>query len=313
MPCNDSVLVTGAGGVLGTALVKQLRAISQCSILAPSKSELNCLDAQSVESYFSKHKPKQVFHLASLVYGIKGNINNQYASFLQNITMSLNVLDACQNFEVDKVFYAGTVASYAYPYKHMPLLEGDLLNGVAHRGEYGYAMAKRSALAQLEIMKEYHGVDYVYGVLTNLYGENDKFDTENGHVIPSLIVKAHAAECNSFQHIFKVWGRPDVTRDFMYSADAASAIILLMEKYSGTVNIGTGIETSMGELVDAIVRASPQSISAEWQADKPVGIERRVSDVGILKSLGYYPKFSLSEGIEKTFDWYRDNINKSRG
>ncbi|MFW5394211.1 NAD-dependent epimerase/dehydratase family protein, partial [Yersinia sp. 2544 StPb PI] len=154
-------------------------------------------------------------------------------------------------------------ASYPYPYKSLPLKEDFFLDGEPHWGEYGYASAKRHALAYLKIMKEYDGIDYCYGLFTNLFGQNDKFDTVNGHVIPSLIEKS-ISSINNCTNRLNVWGRPDTTRDFLFSYDAGIAAILAMEKYSGVINIASGKESSMQEVTDAINEYFDNKMDIVW-------------------------------------------------
>jgi GDP-L-fucose synthase len=214
-------------------------------------------------------------------------------------------------YGVKKIFYAGTVASYPYPYQHIPLVEDDFLNGKPHYGEFGYALAKRHALGHLEILNKDHGLEYTYGIITNLYGPFDKFNTNTGHVIPSLISKAVKAE-SSTEKIFEVWGRPDVSRDFMYASDAAGAIILAMNKYCGAINIASGVETTMGDLVSAIVANSNSKLKERWLSDQPIGIPKRYSDIKKLKEIGFSKKIDINSGVKLTLDWYRENQATAR-
>ena len=307
----STILVTGAGGVLGSALLAELRARGHDHVLAPSRTELNCLDEAQVEHYMSRHKPSHVFHLASLVYGIKGNLNNQALSFKVNTLMGLHVLEACARHGVQKVFYAGTVASYAYPYRKLPLCEEDFCMGPPHAGEYGYALAKRGSLGHLQILKQSSGMDFCYGIFTNLYGPHDKFNTQTGHVIPSLVVKTAAAEATA-DGVLEIWGRPETTRDFLYAADAARAAVLSMERYSGEINIASGIETRMDELAQALIRSSRRALLLRWVGDQPVGIPNRHCDASRLQAMNFTPQYDLGAGIAETLQWYRENSGNAR-
>jgi len=217
MNLTDRVLITGGRGMLGSALVEGLRELGFLNILAPTREEMDCAKSEDVNCFFDTHRPDYVFHLASLVFGIKGNLDNQLRSFNENTAISMNVINASGRCGVKKIFYAGTVASYGYPYKAMPLKENDFWDGLPHYGEYGYASAKRHGLIHLDILKNSGGPDFVYGILTNLYGPNDSFDSEAGHVIPSLVSKAVRSLNSSY--VFDVWGNPAVTRDFLYSKE----------------------------------------------------------------------------------------------
>lgn len=311
MDKNATILVTGAGGVLGSAIVDLLLRTGYSKVLAPTKMELDCMDAVSVREYIGKNRPRFVFHLASLVFGIKGNLQNQANSFKANTLMSLHVLEASAEAGVQKLFYAGTVASYPFPYPRMPIQESDFWMGKPHHGEYGYALAKRNALGLLEILKESNGMDFVYGIFTNLFGPNDRFNTETGHVIPSLVAKTAAAEISK-EGVLDVWGNEKTTRDFLYSADAAKAALLCMVKCSGEINIASGIETSMGEVAEALKEASIGDIEIRWLSDQPVGISRRYCDASRLKDIGFECDYSINVGIAETLKWYRNNKRIAR-
>ncbi|MDD4885427.1 MAG: NAD-dependent epimerase/dehydratase family protein [Thiomonas sp.] len=311
MKTDSTILVTGAGGVLGAAILSELRKQGHETILAPTKAELNCLDEGDIERYFDRHRPTHVFHLASLVFGIKGNLQNQALSFKANTLMSLYVLDACAKYGVEKVFFAGTVASYAFPYISLPLQEKHFWMGAPHAGEYGYALAKRGSLGHLQILRQSFGMDFCYGIFTNLYGPHDKFNTETGHVIPSLVVKTVRAEAEA-DAVLEVWGKPQTTRDFLYADDAAQAAILAMEKHSGEINIASGLETTMGALVDALSKSATRTLQVKWVSDQPVGIPKRHCDVSRLQSLGFTLRYSLEAGIGETLQWYRANAWNAR-
>jgi GDP-L-fucose synthase len=306
----ETILVTGAHGLLGTSIVSQLNEIG-CKVLSPKSSELNLLDEKSVVSYVTLHKPTYVIHLASMVYGLQGNLKNQLSSLSTNNRINDNLFTALVSVGcVKKVFFAGTVASYPYPYVSLPLREDQLLSGLPHVGEFGYACSKITAYYYLNLLKKYHSIDFVYGVFTNMFGPNDKFDIENGHVVPSLISKAYSAKLSNSP--LTVWGNPNTTRDFMFVEDAAMAAIFLCKCASGIFNIASGEEVTMGELAETIAKVSSLTSGIEWQENMPVGIPARSVDIEKLKIAGFVPKTGFKEGIRMTFDWYSKNINSIR-
>ncbi len=311
MNLDTKILITGGNGVLGYGLKRALAQRGYTSVLSPSKEELNALDQQSVDSFFDSYKPEYVFHLASLVYGLQGNLDNQFLSLCSNTLINQNVLVACKKNSVKKIFFAGTVASYEYPYRTLPLEESYCTSGEPHFGEYGYAMAKRHALSYLKVLKEYHGIDYCYALFTNLFGPNDKFDIKNGHVIPSLIEKA-ISTVGAGDNTLKVWGRPETTRDFLYSYDAGHAAVQAFENYSGIINIASGVESSIKNVVDAINSYYDNKLVIEWDPAAPVGVPRRSIDIKKLLSIGYNPSPKLNENIAETIDWYLDNLSGIR-
>jgi GDP-L-fucose synthase len=310
MQTTDKILLIGAGGLLGNAVALRLKQQGFSNVHEPTSKELDCLDAQSTTRFFDDTKPTIVFHLAAVVFGLKGNLNNQFFSLTRNTLMNHNVLTACASTGVKKIFFAGTVASYAFPYLNLPLDEADLMAGPPHAGEFGYASAKRHALAYLQVMKADFGIDFVYGVLTNMYGPHDRFDVENGHVIPSLIRKAALATESG--NSFEVWGNPATTRDYMYSHDAASAIIHLMHKSSGAINIASGETSHLGAVVDAIRSNFPGLPPTVWRSDMPVGIPARSVSAARLREIGSTPHSDLAAGIRATCDWYKQNKDTVR-
>jgi len=250
MNFDDKILITGATGLLGAAIVSKLKSQGYVNLLIPTHKELDLLEINMAESWFNKHKPSYVFHLASLVYGLKGNLENQLKSIHQNTQINLNILNACANYSIKKIFFAGTVASYPFPYPSLPLEEKFFLDGEPHAGEYGYATAKRHALSYLKILKETKNIDYCYGIFTNMYGINDRYDIDGGHVIPALIKKALNA-IQTDKKSLTVWGNKNTTRDFLNSKDAAHAAILCMQSFTGTINIASGESISI-EIIDEI-------------------------------------------------------------
>lgn len=300
---NKTILITGGNGLLGSSLIFMLKNLydNNIKILSPSKEELNLLDYHEVEKYFLSHKPNYVFHVAAKVFGIQGNIENQLHSLTTNSAIDSNVFNACARFPVEKILYAGSVAEYAFPYISLPLSEADLLVSQPHWGEYGYSMAKRHALSYLTILKENYKIPYTYCLFTNLYGPNDRFNTETGHVIPSLILKAvYAARTNG---TLKVWGNPDTSRDFMYIEDASLATVKAFLKLEGIVNIASGIESKMYDVVQVLKKEFSTIDNVIWDSGKPVGISRRSVNIDRLNSIGFKSSYTLETGIQKTISW----------
>lgn len=309
---NSKVLVTGAAGGLGKAILAALAHQGYSDVLAPSRQQLDLLDAKSVEHYFATHRPDAVIHLASVVFGLQGNLDNQMRSLMENSAINANVFSAISKYPVSYVFFAGTVAAYAYPYKQLPLKEADFFEGLPHGGEFGYAMAKRHAYAYLKVLKDTQGINFTYGAFTNLYGENDRFNDHSGHVIPSLIMKAHQAKLES--QPFMVWGDGSAERDFLHFDDAANAVIMCMEKLltPELVNISSGEITTIKQLSELVCAAAGVA-EIQYQADKPVGIKSRVVSNDELKRLGFSQQVSLASGIERLYAWYSENVVGVRG
>lgn len=306
MDRESAILVTGANGMLGRAIVRRLKYLGYLNLLTPSRNELNLLNELQVEKYICFNKPAYVFHLASTVFGLKGNLENQFKSLEENTKIYGYLFGAIGKCEtVKKVFFAGTVASYPYPFIKFPLEEESFFSGMPHYGEFGYAMAKRHAYAYLKILQIEKAIDYVYGLLTNLYGENDTFDDINGHVIPSLIKKAVQAKRDN-KKTFTVWGSPDSERDFLYVEDAAAASIFLMENFSGICNIATGTTTSIQKVANYISQTVGE-IEPVWDSTAPVGIDKRAVSARNLEALGFAEFSSIEESLAKTTLWFMEH------
>jgi len=170
------VLVTGGHGLLGNAIRRELDSMGAHAVLAPKRAELDLLDPHQTAMFFQKHRPNVVFHLASVGFGLLGNLTNPFRAITEATLLNHNVLVGCVENKVDKIFVAGSVAAYPFPYKSIPLTEHSYWEGLPHPSEIGYAHAKRHALAYLEIMKESCGIPFLYGILTNLYGPEDKYE-----------------------------------------------------------------------------------------------------------------------------------------
>jgi GDP-L-fucose synthase len=305
------VLVTGGSGMLGRALIAELEAEGYLNILAPGRDELDLLDTRAVSGYMRQHRPCWIFHLASVVYGLLGNMRNQVVALTDNTLINHNVLSAAGAVGVQKIFCAGSVAAYPYPYPALPLREEMLWHGTPHRGEYGYASAKRHALAYLDVLHEAVGIDYCYGILTNLYGPHDRFDDRNGHVIPSLIHRLQASLRSGDD--FRVWGDGSARRDFMHARDAARAILVGMHDVSGLMNISSGTTASVREVVDVLVGAAGYCGRIVWQPDMPVGIPERSVCNRILRGHGFTCAYDIETGLAATWDWYEAHAHSLRG
>lgn len=308
---RKKILVTGARGLLGIALLKILSTDDKYEVLAPKRQELDLLNKARIEEYLKQNNPNYIVHLASLVFGIGGNLKNQMNSLSINTQINDNLLSSLAKYPSEKLFFAGTVAGYSYPYKKEPLTEDFFFDGLPHGGEFGYAMAKRHAYAYLDILSKEYGVEVCYGALTNLFGPHDKFDVSNGHVIPSLVAKAHDAKKNDTE--LEVWGNGEAIRDFLFVNDAANAIIHLLEINNKNllVNISSGVGVKIRDMAETIADFYGLK-DIRFDETKPTGIGRRVIDNSILKSTGFSSFSGISEGLENTCKWYLQNADDAR-
>jgi GDP-L-fucose synthase len=307
---NSVIVVTGSGGLVGHAVVTLLRDAGFVSILSPRRAELDLLDASATTEYFAAHRPEYVVHLASIVFGLGGNMKNQSVSLELNTAMNNNVFSAMRRTPARRCFYAGTVASYPFPYPTLPLREKVFFEGLPHYGEFGYALAKRHAYSYLQILAKETGLEYTYGIFTNLYGAHDRFDTVDGHVVPSLIAKAHQAARGGVA--LEVWGDGRAERDFLYAEDAARSVLLCIEQPGERViNISSGVATSIREVAEGIAAAARVK-ELRFLPDAPVGILRRVVDNTTLRALGFHPRVAIGEGLKRTYAWFAEHEAEAR-
>ncbi len=304
------ILITGGSGLVGHAVRNLLSETGFNRVIAPTRSDLDLLDAEATARFLADNQPEYVIHLASVVFGLLGNMKNQSLSIELNTLMNNSLFAAIRRTPVRRCFYAGSVASYPFPYPSLPLKEEMLFEGLPHYGEFGYALAKRHAYSYLQILNREIGLEYTYGVFTNLYGENDRFDTENGHVIPSLIAKAYRAAKRGGD--FEVWGDGRARRDFLHAEDAATAILLCLRQGGAHVmNISSQTSHTVQEVAAEIVKAAGLP-KAKFLPDAPVGILNRIVDNSALRQLGFTPRISLAAGIARTYAWYAENQDKIR-
>lgn len=312
----NTLLITGAHGMLGKHLVEKFQEYglpSDSVILCPSRNELDLRNEEQVENFMYRHKPDIVIHLAARVRGLQGNLNQPTLSLIENEKIATVILDACFRYIPRKVFFAGTAASYGYPYINLPLKEEHFLHGDVHSSEFGYAWAKRSAFSRLKLLNQVHGVETTYGIFTNLYGPFDRFEGNETHVIPALISRS-IKNCRDNSSNLQVWGNPNTTRDFMHAQDAARAIIHLLESEEESfrlVNISTAVETSISQ-VGEILREKFRFNEITWSQDKPIGIPKRCLDNSSLLNSGFKMKFNLFDGLTNTIEWLEKNPQEGR-
>lgn len=298
----DTVLVTGAGGLVGSALVVHLREEGYKDVVALTHRECDLIDTKATFACFEKIRPAYVFHAAARVYGIMGNMRNQGLSFYDNCMINTNVVEASHRIGVKKITVMGTGAVYPFPSPGLPLEEDMIFLGRPHASESAYANAKRAMLAMLEAYRESYGLDWAYVVSCNLFGPRDKFDTEFGHVVPSLIKKFYDAK-KSCSNVL-VWGDGSAQRDFMYVKDTARVVLSIMQNIEGPVNIGSGRVFSIREIVKALEEISGMNGRVDWDADKPNGQDYRAYDLTKIESMGFKCQYSIRDGLKETWDWY---------
>lgn len=308
MKTCDRILVTGARGLVGSTVVEQLVQQGYENVISLGREDCDLMDKKATEDFFLDHRPTHVFHAAARVYGIMGNMKNQALSFYENISINTHVIHASYLANVKKITVMGTGAVYPYPSPRLPLNEEDIFLGRPHGAEASYAHAKRAAIAMLEAYQQDHGLNWGYVVSCNLFGPRDKFDTEFGHVVPSLIAKFHRAKITGGR--VSVWGDGSAQRDFLYVKDCASAILHIMRAGVGAINIGSGKVTRIRNVVNELAKITQMEGALEWDSSKPNGQDYRAYNLKKVHDLGFKPTYDLHEGLQETWDWYCANHAK---
>jgi GDP-L-fucose synthase len=256
-----------------------------------------------------------VFHLAAVVGGIGANRARPGTFFYDNLIMGILLMEEARKRGVEKFITVGTVCSYP-KFTPIPFREEDLWNGYPEETNAPYGLAKKMLLVQGQAYRAQYGFNAIYLIPTNLYGPGDKFDLETSHVIPALIRKCVDAKEAGADEIV-VWGDGSPTREFLYVADAAEGIVLAAERYDGEepVNLGSGFEISIKELVEIIKELTGFKGRVRWDTSKPNGQPRRRLDTSKAERLfGFRAKTDFKEGLQRTIDWYlslRKGGNKS--
>lgn len=301
------VLITGSAGLLGSALKAQSDGLFE--IYAPTRQELDLEDGLAVSEYLSRVKPNYCVHSAAHVYGLGGHKLHPNKALFLNSKIDLNLISALAENSTEHLVYVGTVASYGYPYKSLPLTEVDFLSGIPHAGEYGYAMAKRFGFDLSNSLK-LNGTTVTYAIMTNMFGPNDNFNHQTGHVIPSLISRAFLAKEQSAP--LQVWGEDTDSRDFLFSEIAAKRIIqALMGRYDGLLNIGSGNERTIlqvAEMVKNIVGVS----GLEMKHGGVNAIHNRTLDISLLESKFGTIHDNFEKNLKKTIAWFKENRHLAR-
>lgn len=307
---KKNILVTGGAGFIGTTLVNNLivkRKVPSQQIIIPDSKKDDLRHLNNCQKLIRDHQIDIVFHLAAVVGGVGYSSKFPATQYYNNVLMDLQITEASKDCKIEKIVLVSS--SCAYPRDaYYPLQEEYLWNGLPQETNRAYGIGKRILTIQAEAYVQQYGMNVVVVVPNNAYGPGDNFDPENSHVIPSLIRK-----CLEKQTPFVVWGDGTPTRDFLYVEDFAEGVILAAEKMNnadGWVNLGSGTETSIKELVDIIKDLTGYTGDVIYDKSKPNGQPRRsVSIEKAKRILGFQPKYNLKDGLKETIEWYK----KQRG
>ena len=307
---NDSkIFVAGHNGLVGSAIVRNLESNGHTNIITRTRDELDLTNSDAVKNFFMEEKPEYVFLAAAKVGGIGGNSDYPADFIYQNLMIQSNVIHSAYIFGVKKLVFLGS--SCIYPkFAKIPISEDQLLTGSLEPSNDSYAIAKIAGIKMCQAYRKQFGFNAVAVMPTNLYGPNDNFDHNYGHVLPSLIAKFHGSKEKSEHWVVKLWGDGSPKREFLHVDDLAEALNIIMERYDDEeiINVGTGEDITIKELAEIIVEVTGYQNEYEWDTSKPNGTLRKVLDVDKVKSLGWEPEIGLREGLESTYEWYKKSI-----
>jgi len=302
MDNNSKVFVAGHNGLVGSAIIRNLKSKHYDNVYWIRRKNCDLRNRLQVDSYFEQAKPEYVFLAAAKVGGI--HANNEYpAEFIHdNLMIQTNVIDAAYRNGVKKLVFLGS--SCIYPkMAEQPIIEDALMTGPLEPTNDAYATAKIAGIRMCRAYRQQYGFNAISLMPTNLYGPNDNFDLLNSHVLPAMIRKFHEATDE-----VTLWGDGSAMREFLHVDDLAEACYTCMEKYDEPepINVGTGEDVTIKELAETVADVVGNR-KIKWDTSKPNGTPRKVLNVNKLKSLGWNPTINLKEGIQSTYNWYKEN------
>jgi GDP-L-fucose synthase len=306
------VVVSGGNGFLGSFVVEKLRAGGCGAIMVPRSRDYDLREKEQALRLFADARPDIFIHLAAVVGGIGANRANPGKFFYDNAAMGLHVIEAARIAGIEKFVCAGTVCSYP-KFTPVPFREENIWEGYPEETNAPYGLAKKMLLVQLQAYRQQYGLNGIYLVPVNLYGPRDNFDLESSHVIPALIRKCWEAKRSRTEEIL-AWGAGTATREFLYVEDAAEAIVAAAEKYAKPepVNLGSGEEISIRELLEQIRLLAGYEGAVRWDATKPDGQPRRCLDTSrAFAEFGWKARMPLQDGLKRTIEWFAEQTQSA--
>ena len=312
MEKTDKIYVAGHRGLVGSAIVRNLKAKGYENVIGRTHKELDLKDQAAVRAFFEQEKPDVVVLAAAKVGGINAN-NTTPADFAyENMQIQCNVIECCHRYHVKKLLFLGSTCIYPRMAPR-PIPEDALLTGPLEVTNEAYAIAKIAGLEMCKFFKRQYGDDFISCMPTNLYGPYDNYDLQGSHVMPAMIRKFHEAKVQGAPTV-ELWGTGTPLREFLYVDDMADACVFLLENYEGEqhVNIGTGKEVTIKQLAETVKRVVGYEGEIVWNKDMPDGTPRKLTDVTKLHSLGWNHKVELEEGVKLAYDWFKENVQDAR-
>jgi GDP-L-fucose synthase len=304
MKPGDSIYVAGHRGMVGSAIVRLLRARGFNNLLLRTRAELDLCDRRAVKAFYEENKPDYVFIAAAKVGGIWANSTQQVEFLSENLQIEVNLIDGAYANKVKKLLFLGS--SCIYPKQApQPMTEEMLLTGSFEPTNEAYALAKICGIKLCRAYTLQYGANFISAQPTNLYGPEDNYDLQSSHVLPALLHKFYLAHSQK-QKAVTLWGTGSVYREFLHVDDLAEACLFLMEKYESCelVNIGCGQDIRIRDLAELVRKVVGFQGEIEWDSTKPDGMPRKLLDVSRLSNLGWNAQIPLEEGVKSAYDWF---------
>ena len=305
---DAKIYVAGHRGLVGSGIVRSLQQSGYTNLLLRTRAELDLMDQAAVQDFFKTQQPEYVIDSAAKVGGIKANMTYPAEFLYENLQIQNNILWAAKDTKVSKLLFLGS--SCIYPRDApQPMNEDSFMKGKPEPTNEAYAYAKICGMKLCEYIYEEHGMNFISCMPTNIYGENDNFDPETSHVIPSLMRRIHEAKLSNAPQV-TVWGTGVSRREFLHVDDLADAIVWLLENYDDKqfLNIGTGEDVSIKELAVMLKELIGYEGELVFDATKPDGMPKKLLDVDRLHTTGWRHSIQLEDGLQRTYQWYLANI-----
>jgi GDP-L-fucose synthase len=305
MEKDEPIFVAGHRGLVGSAIMRKLKAEGFQGLITRTRSELDLTNRTAVDQFFAAEKPAMVVLAAARVGGIKANSDEPVEFLIENLEIQNHVIRAAFENKVRKLLFLGSACIYP---KHapQPIPESALLGGALEPTNEPYAVAKIAGIKLCQAFAHEYGANFICAMPTNLYGPHDNFDLERSHVLAALMRKAHEAKQTGASEIV-VWGSGNPRREFLHVDDLAAACLFLLQHYDQPeiINVGTGKDLTIRELAELVCEIIGFEGGLSWDRTKPDGTPRKVLDISKIESLGWKPAIRLREGIAKTYEWFK--------
>jgi GDP-L-fucose synthase len=311
-PLETKILLTGASGMVGSFVKKELEIQGFNNIATATSREVDLRDQSQVRNWVQKVQPEIAILCAARVGGVFANSTFPATFSIENLLMQTLILDQLVKVGVEKIIFIGSSCIYPTEAK-LPLTPDTLMTGTLEQTNTWYAMAKLSMISALDGVKRQHGIKTSTILPTNLYGPGDNFDLINGHVLPSLLLKTHQAKIGNLPSV-QIWGSGNPMRETLFVGDLAEAIVRIAQvpDPAPVVNLGSGDERSIQELAEEVKLVVGYKGSLKFDQTKPDGVFRKPLNSEYIRSIGWEPKVTLSEGLKETYDWMLRNMDTLR-